>query len=1551
MKHVRWSLQVHIILALTLALTFISTDSAMAATYRQHIARLPETPVYTQSVRIWMNSDTVFGETAGVEYKIGSNYIKALGTYNNTTYPGANWYADIPAQPAGTTVEYQLFTRNQEGTDYGFTGFNWSYTVSGLPTTVYVNNMWVGTMPGADPDGAGPATNFGGDAFATIQDGINGVAPGGTVNVAEGTHTLVSQVNINKANITLRGAGSDATIVKVSGTGYRFNISASGVTLEDFQIEKTDKTGLQNIIYLGANNITIRNNLIFGQYVFGDGEVSRAFESPAGISGLLIEGNTIHSLRQPGYLNGSLSSPTTGTIKNNTVYSTRGWVLEGAAPTFEENNWGAGNIFDIVILSVTSASYYPDIMAVSAMNNDAVIEDQRVSPAVLSVAHVNATASSGGNGGQVEPYQTITPAISRVVAGGKIFVESGAYNEALAINKSLTLQRAPGASSQPILNNACTGSLITVSASNVTIDGLSLKVNQGTCTVGIYAATGYNNLVIVNNTIESTSDFTTGMVFESYGIYLSGGGTQNITIQSNMIQPESVMKNAFGRGIRLQGTHGLIGGEGKGNTISAFYTIQAASANGGALEITHNTLNGQNEINTPQSASAHKFEYNACSTGDPGTGAIAGNLFALLEVKNHRASGATLSVARNTFSNHTNFGVFLGRSNNVTVDNNTFTPLALAANTAYRHVHVNTKERTVGSETPAGVSNITITNNIFNGHANASGGTAIEFANHHAGATPAFQNIILGGSGNENVFKSQLGTYLRLDPLAGSSNSIPLWTGLTDTTMAPVAENFGAADNHYAVSGGEKHPTTMAPAELFEIEDKIVHKIDYAALGFVTITPNTVYVTPNSYLPGYTSAASIQRGVDAVASGGVVNVAAGTYNEQVIISKAIDVIGQNKTNTIIDGTGLSITQSGLIRIHNVPSGAIKIDGFTLRNAPLVGNNRFAIYATGCGAGSILHITNNILIGWGVATTNQDWGFYSQNNQANVLFSQNEVNNFKNNSVIFELHTGPAEVSYNTINAYSAPPIFSMSYKTGSNNNDVLAKQHIHHNTLNTNGSSGIVFASAFGAAGYNERTNGKYYDVHITDNTITGPAYYSTGIQLEIDGDYGGFESPVIVRNTITPWPDANYINDVRGIRLLGPVSDAKITDNQITGMTNGIVQQGSWGQTFYATGTEIVGNTIRNSTAKGIRIVGGAATVKGNGIDGNSTVFEIGNAGTLLAYANNITAFTNAGLTTAAGTFNARHNWWGAHSTQPTGVDNDSWRYRLGALVTTWADGNGAATLGSAILSGGTGTAVIVSHGRELANAPFGNGAAPWANQTCSDYYDFFTVGGGGEWTVSIPVDDNTDCNANTLNNNRLYWIPAITTCSGNATPSCWGFPSTITRSSQNLVASGLTVAMLEGTPFVAGESSGGADPTGNTPTAVTLARFEALWQGDAVRVTWETAMELDNLGFNLYRGASPAGPWTRLNAELIPAQHPGAVFGALYEWLDADVTPGAPAYYRLEDVDIHGASTFHGPIQAAPTEPSAVTLIAFGARNPVFGLTLVFPLGWAVWRRRRAR
>lgn len=76
---------------------------------------------------------------------------------------------------------------------------------------IYVDDSWTGTTPGDDPDGTGPATNFGLDAFATIQDGVTAVDTGGTVLVYAGTYT--EQVLINKT-ITLTGENHTTTIIQ-----------------------------------------------------------------------------------------------------------------------------------------------------------------------------------------------------------------------------------------------------------------------------------------------------------------------------------------------------------------------------------------------------------------------------------------------------------------------------------------------------------------------------------------------------------------------------------------------------------------------------------------------------------------------------------------------------------------------------------------------------------------------------------------------------------------------------------------------------------------------------------------------------------------------------------------------------------------------------------------------------------------------------------------------------------------------------------------------------------------------------------------------------------------------------------------------------------------------------------------------------------------------------------------------------------------------------------------------------------------------------------------
>ncbi|MHC4074241.1 MAG: LamG-like jellyroll fold domain-containing protein, partial [Planctomycetota bacterium] len=96
---------------------------------------------------------------------------------------------------------------------------------------------------------------------------------------------------------------------------------------------------------------------------------------------------------------------------------------------------------------------------------------------------------------------------------------------------------------------------------------------------------------------------------------------------------------------------------------------------------------------------------------------------------------------------------------------------------------------------------------------------------------------------------------------------------------------------------------------------------------------------------------------------------------------------------------------------------------------------------------------------------------------------------------------------------------------------------------------------------------------------------------------------------------------------------------------------------------------------------------------------------------------------------------------------------------------------------------------------------------------------------------------------------------------------------------------------------------------TAISLLSFTAAGAGNAVQVDWQTAREFDNIGFHLYRATSPGGPYSRLSDKLISAR-PRQGQGGSYSFLDTQVSVGQLYYYKLEDIDIYGKHTLHGPI-----------------------------------------
>jgi parallel beta-helix repeat protein len=74
---------------------------------------------------------------------------------------------------------------------------------------------------------------FGFNAFVTIQEGIDAVDEGGTINVAAGTYE--EAITINKP-LTVKGAGSGGTVIDAGAVLPVINIDSSNVTLEGLKV-------------------------------------------------------------------------------------------------------------------------------------------------------------------------------------------------------------------------------------------------------------------------------------------------------------------------------------------------------------------------------------------------------------------------------------------------------------------------------------------------------------------------------------------------------------------------------------------------------------------------------------------------------------------------------------------------------------------------------------------------------------------------------------------------------------------------------------------------------------------------------------------------------------------------------------------------------------------------------------------------------------------------------------------------------------------------------------------------------------------------------------------------------------------------------------------------------------------------------------------------------------------------------------------------------------------------------------------------------------------
>ena len=240
---------------------------------------------------------------------------------------------------------------------------------------------------------------------------------------------------------------------------------------------------------------------------------------------------------------------------------------------------------------------------------------------------------------------------------------------------------------------------------------------------------------------------------------------------------------------------------------------------------------------------------------------------------------------------------------------------------------------------------------------------------------------------------------------------------------------------------------------------------------------------------------TIQGAIDAASDGDTIQVAAGTYDEAIVMTKALELIGNDASDTIITYTdaGSPVEQNFFLGSNSgtALTGPATIRNFTFRNGGgLNGDYDLLKFRASAPAGDLITIRDNVFDGQSDGSAK---GIEEATGAANFLISSNEFSNMGRGIWLNEAHDGT--ISDNTITGMASNAI--------GLNPDGPHDLDITGNTLSGNGWGVIL-----GDGGVNISMTWN----EILNNTGAGVLYWDDENNAN-DADDGTTTTNVVINN------------------------------------------------------------------------------------------------------------------------------------------------------------------------------------------------------------------------------------------------------------------------------------------------------------------------------------------------------------------------------------------------------------------------------------------------------